>query len=76
MFFTTMVYSKDVITGAEAVAKHQRLALLLSNKLKPEYLDMCGFKRDQMSLVIMRYNTLLLLGTSYKEAYIRKRPNM
>ena len=36
--FTTMVYSVDGIPGTEAVAAHQCLSLLLSNKLKQEYL--------------------------------------
>ena len=46
-----MVYFNDGIPGTEAVA-----ALLLSNKLKREYLEMCGFVRDQMSLAIVRSN--------------------
>ena len=35
--FTSMVYSADEITGAEALATHKRLAALLSYKLKREY---------------------------------------
>ena len=34
--FTPMVYSADGITGAEALAPQNRLAALLSYKLKPE----------------------------------------
>ena len=58
--FTPMVYYLDGIPGTEAIAAQRRLALLLSNKLKREYLDMCGFVRDSISLAIVRYNTLLL----------------
>ena len=46
--FTPMVYSADVINRTEAVAVQQCLASLLSNKLKQEYLEMCGFVRDWM----------------------------
>ena len=37
---------------------------------------MCGFVRAQMSLAIVRSNTLLLHGARDKEAYIRQIPNM
>ena len=33
-YFTTMLYSADIIPGYEAVVTQQRLASLLSNKLK------------------------------------------
>ena len=35
-YFTPMVYSVDIITGAEALAPHKRLSALLSFKLKRE----------------------------------------
>ena len=43
--FISVVYSTDIISSTEAVAAQQLLALLLSNKLKQEYLEMCGFAR-------------------------------
>ena len=52
--FTPMVYSADGITGAEALAAQNRLAALLSYKLKREYPEMCGFVRARMSLMIVR----------------------
>ena len=69
--FTPMVYSVDGNPGTEAVAAQQHLALLLSNKLKQEYLEMYGFVRACMSLVIVISNTLLLRDARNKEAYIR-----
>ena len=45
---TPMVYSVDGITGIEAIVAQRRLASLLSNKLKREYLEMCGFVRAWM----------------------------
>ena len=71
-----MVYSADAITGMEAIAAQKRLALLLSNNLKQEYLKMFGFVMDWMSLVIVRSNTLILHGARYKEVYIQQRPNL
>ena len=65
-----MVYSADGIPGTEAVSAQQHLASLLSNKLKQEYLEMCGFVRARMSLSVVRSNTLLLCGARDKEAYI------
>ena len=59
-YFTPMMYSADGIPRMEAVAVHWHLALLLSNNPKREYLDICGFVGDQMSLAIVRSNTLLL----------------
>ena len=50
--------------------------LAVSNKLKWEYLEMCGFVRAHMSLSIVRSNTLFLRGARDKKAYIRPRPNM
>ena len=69
--FALMVQSADGIPGTEAVAAQQRLASLLSNKLKREYLDMCRFVRAQISLAIVRSNTLLLSGARDKEAHIQ-----
>ena len=71
-----MAYSVDVIPGTGAVAAQQRLASLLSNNLKREYLEMCGFIRVRVSLTIVRSKTLLLCGSRYKEAYIQQRPNL
>ena len=64
--FNPMVYSVDGITGTEAVASQRRLSLLLSNKLKREYSEICGFVRSRMSLVIVRSNNLLLFGSRDK----------
>ena len=61
-----MVYYTDGIPGTEAVVAYQRLALVLSNKLKREYSDMCGFVRAWMSLAIVRSNHLFLQGYRYK----------
>ena len=69
--FKLMVFYGDGIPGREAVAAKQRLYLLLSNNLKQEYLEMCGFIRDQMSLTIVKSNTLLLRGGRDKEACIQ-----
>ena len=55
-----MVYSANGNTGTEAIVAQRCLAFLLSNKLKQEYSEMCGFVRAKMSLVIVRFNTLLL----------------
>ena len=41
--------------------------------MKWEYLEICGFIRAWMSLVIVRSNILLLRGTRYKEAHIYHR---
>ena len=71
-----MVYSADGIPGMEAIAAQQRLSLLLNNKLKREYSEMCGFVRAQMALVIVRSNTLLLHGARDLEAYTQHRPNL
>ena len=64
--FNPMVYSTDGIPGTEAVAAQRRLASLLSNKLKREYSEMCGFFRASVALSIVQSNTLLLWGLSYK----------
>ena len=75
-YFNAMVYSADVISGTEAVAAQRCLASLLSNKLKREYSEMCGFVRARMSLDIMRSNTRLLQGARDKEVYICPRPDL
>ena len=66
----------DRVPGTEAALAQQRLALLLSNNLKWEYLEMCGFVRARMSLAIVRSNTLLLAGARNKDAYILQRPDL
>ena len=71
-----MVYSADGIPGTEAVVAQRRLASMLCNKLKRGYLEMCGFVRASISLAMLRYNTFLLRGARYKEAYIRQRPDL
>ena len=67
-----MVYSEDGIPGAETLAAQNRLAALLSYKLKQEYSEMCGFVRARMSLSIVRSNSLLLRGPREKGARIRQ----
>ena len=69
--FTTIIYSAYAIPRTEIVAAQWRLALLLRNKLKREYLEMCGFVRACLSLVIVSSNTLFLRGAREKEACIR-----
>ena len=64
--FTPMVYSADEITGTKSITAHQRLVSMLSNKLKREYLEMCGFISARMSLAIVISNTLLLSGARDK----------
>ena len=71
-----MVYSADGIPATEAVATQRLLASLISNNLKQEYLEMCGFVRARMSLAIVISNTLLLRGSIDKDAYICQRPDM
>ena len=68
--FTPMVNSEDEIPVTKAIVAKQRLSLLLSNKLKQEYLEMYGFVRACMSLVIVISNTLLLRDARNKDAYI------
>ena len=74
--FTPMVYPMDRIPGTESVATQRRLALLLSNKLKRESSELCGFVRARMSLAIMISNTLIIGGAKYKETYIQQRPDI
>ena len=74
--FTPMVYSADVIPGAEALAVQQRLAALLSYKLKLEYYEMCGFVRTWMSLAIVRSNSLILCSPRDRGAHIQQQPEL
>ena len=72
-----MVYSADIKPGTEALVAHNRLAALLSYKLKREYSEMCGFVRAMMSLAIVRSNSLLLRGHwEEKGVHIRQRPEL
>ena len=74
--FIPMVYPAYGVPGTEDVAAQRHLASLLSNKLKREYLEMCGFIRAWVSLAIVGSNTLILQGAMDNEAYIRQRPNL
>ena len=65
-----MVYSMDGITRAEALAVKNRLAALLSYKLKREYSEMCGFVRVKMSPAKVRSNSLILRIPHNKRARI------
>ena len=67
-----MVYSSDVIPGAEALATQKILAALLSYKLKREYSEICGFVKSRMSLVKMRSDSLLLCRSRKKGTHIRQ----
>ena len=75
-YFNPMVYSANGIPEKEAVAAQQRLALLLSNNLKREYLEMCGFVRAQMSLAILIPKSLILRGARDTDEYIQQRLNL
>ena len=71
-----MVYSADRIPGAEALSTQNRLAALLSYKLKQEYSEMCGVVQARMSLAIVRSNIQLLRSHHEKGARIWKQPVM
>ena len=71
-----MVYSADGIPGAEALFAQKRLAALLSYKLKREYSEMCGFVQENMSLAIVRPNSLLLCGPHDKGSCNQQQPNL
>ena len=71
-----MVYSADRIPRAEALAAQKRLSALLSYKLKREYSEMCGFVRAQMSLAIVRSNSLLLRVPHEKGSRIWQQPEL
>ena len=62
-----MVYSVERTPGAEALSANNRLAALLSYKLKWEYYEMCGFVRMRMSLAIVISISLLLRGPRKKK---------
>ena len=64
------------IHGVEALAAKNRLAKLLSYKLKQKYLEICGFVRARMSLAIVRSNSLLLRGPCNKGARIRQQTEL
>ena len=66
----------DRIPGEEAFAAQKRLAAQISYKLKREYSEMCGFVQAQMSLAIVRSNSLLLRSPRDKGARIWKRPEL
>ena len=68
-----MVYFVDRIPRPEAAVAQRCVASLLSNNLKTEYSEMCGFVRARMLLSIVLSNTLLLRGARDKEAKIRQR---
>ena len=74
--FTPMVYSADVIPGAEALATQKIFVAMLSYKLNWEYSKMCGFVRASISLEIVRYNILLLRRPRNKGARIRQQPEL
>ena len=59
-YFTTMVYSTEIIPGVQSLVPHKRLAALISFKLKREYSELCGFLRVRMSLEIVRTNSLII----------------
>ena len=71
-----MVYSADLIPGAEALAAQNILATLLNYKLNREYSEMWSFVKAKMSLAIMRSNSVLLRVPREKSARIRKRPEL
>ena len=58
--FYIMVYSADGIFRAGALAAQNRLAALLSYKLKREYSEICGFVKASISLAIVTSNSLIL----------------
>ena len=74
--FTPMLYSSNRIVGKYAVATPQHLTLILSNNLKREYLEMCGFIRYMMSLAVVRSNNFILRGARGKQAHIFQRPDL
>eukprot|EP00957_Ditylum_brightwellii_P062049 4708624-Ditylum_brightwellii.AAC.1 len=68
--FTPLVYLADGMTGDEVKAAERCMASHLSNKLKHEYLKMCGFVRVRMALAIICANTFLLRGPRDKSGRI------
>ena len=71
-----MVYSMDRIPGTEDVAAQRRIGLLLNNKFKQEYSEICGCVRARVSLAIVSSNTLLLNGARDQGVYICQRPDL
>ena len=71
-----MVYSADVIPGAGGLAAQNRLATLLSYKLKRKYSEICGFLQEKMSLAIVKSNILLLCVPCNKGAHIRQQTEL
>ena len=65
-----MLYSADIIPGAEALDTQKILAALLGFNLKQEYSEMCGFVWVRMSLTIVRSNGVLLpLASGQRSAH-------
>ncbi|KAL7475012.1 hypothetical protein ACHAW6_000949 [Cyclotella cf. meneghiniana] len=60
--FTPLVYSVDGLSSKETRKAEQRLACILAKKWDRTYSDIANFIRVQMSLAIVRSNTLLLRG--------------
>ena len=56
--------------------EQSRLSAILSFKLEQEYYKLCGFVQARMSLVILRYNSLLLHVPREKEAQIPQLPEL
>jgi hypothetical protein len=60
--FTPLVYSVDGMASKDARTAKRRIAWLLAKKWSRTYSDMACFIHTQMSLAIVRSNTLLLRG--------------
>ena len=56
------------ILGAEACIEANRMALHISFKPKQYYLEIHGIVYENMSLAIVKSNTLLLMGTIWKRS--------
>jgi hypothetical protein len=67
--FTPLVYSVDGMACKEALAFEKRLASLMATKHERRYSEMVGFVRAQMSLAVIRSNTLLLRGARVGRAW-------
>ena len=66
----------DGIPGVEELAPQNILSALLSFKLKRENSELCGFVRANISLAIVRSNSLLLRCPTEKYERIRNQPKM
>ncbi|KAL7527447.1 hypothetical protein ACHAXR_001966 [Thalassiosira sp. AJA248-18] len=64
--FTPLVYSVDGMACLEAKAFENRIGSLLAGKHIRPYIEMVGFVRQQMSLAVIRSNTLMLRGSRSK----------